>query len=134
MAASARIAAIDRVAVLDLSLVCKDLRSQVRAEETALEQRSRSATDPTKTARLKAALEKSQAESRAEIEQALATIIERIMIEKSTNVLLDAKWVLRAPPDRDITRRVIQDLDKKMPRLAIRISRRMETVTAADHN
>jgi len=66
-----------------------------------------------------AAIQNGLNQSRQKVEQALGPILERIMIERSANLLLDRGLVVLGKPEQDITTTVIARLNTTLPKVVI---------------
>jgi Skp family chaperone for outer membrane proteins len=66
-----------------------------------------------------AAVQQGLANARTQVEKALGPILEKIMIEKSANLLLDRGLVVLGDSKLDVTKTVIQRLDTALPKLTV---------------
>jgi len=66
-----------------------------------------------------AAIQAGLANSRTQVEKALGPILERIMVERSANLLLDRGLVVLGATDLDVTSTVIQRLNGALPKVTV---------------
>ena len=66
-----------------------------------------------------ASIQTGLANSRTAVEKALAPILEKIMVERGANLLLDRGLVVLGATDLDVTASVIQRLDTSLPKVTV---------------
>jgi len=66
-----------------------------------------------------AAIQAGLANSRTQVEKALGPILEKIMVERSANLLLDRGLVVLGATDLDVTSTVIQRLNTALPKVTV---------------
>ncbi|MCE9523243.1 MAG: OmpH family outer membrane protein [Alphaproteobacteria bacterium] len=66
-----------------------------------------------------AAIQAGLANSRTQVEKALGPILEKIMLERSANLLLDRGLVVLGATDLDVTTTVIQRLNVALPKVTV---------------
>ena len=66
-----------------------------------------------------AAIQAGLATSRTQVEKALGPILEKIMVERSANLLLDRGLVVLGATDLDVTQTVIQRLNLALPKVTV---------------
>jgi len=65
------------------------------------------------------AIQAGLAQSRTQVEKALGPILEKIMVERSANLLLDRGLVVLGATDLDVTATVIQRLNTALPKVTV---------------
>lgn len=66
-----------------------------------------------------AAIQNGLGNSRSQVEKALAPILEKIMVERGANLLLDRGLVVLGATDLDVTAAVIQRLNTALPKVTV---------------
>jgi Skp family chaperone for outer membrane proteins len=66
-----------------------------------------------------AAIQNGLGNSRTQVEKALAPILEKIMVERGSNLLLDRGLVVLGATDLDVTATVIQRLNTALPKVTV---------------
>lgn len=68
------------------------------------------------------AIQAGQAKARAQIEEALTPILNKIMTERSATLLLDRSLVILGATDNDVTSTVVERLNASLPKVAVTLT------------
>jgi Skp family chaperone for outer membrane proteins len=132
-----RFLVVDRAALVRQSKAGQSIETQARdlvqTAERQFKRREdalRAHPDPARDARLKADLQARKAQldkglvkARRRIEQSVGPLLERMAKHQGADIVFDRATIASAPPDADITSEAVAALDRRLPRVTLRLLR-----------